>query len=129
MNDLLSAVKGSAIYGRPDDSLGEDVEANIGLPLPPGKSDMESFYEKVNDIKKDFLQIKTLHGDVLASYERGKGLIKTKDMQAHREELQVWSCTRAVRGEPFDMWVSKGTRSPGLGAVPRWRSKDKGVGG
>ncbi len=129
MNDLLAAVKGSAIYGRPDDSLGEDLEANIGLPLPPGKSDMESFYEKVNDIKKDFMQIKTLHGEVLASYERGKGLIKTKDMQAHREELQVGRCILVPGRGDFVCMRAQGVGSPGRGMGSGWQSKGLGVRG
>ncbi len=90
MNDLLGTVKTNALYGSPDeDDEFEDVEANIAPPPSEAEREMQEFFKKVEGIKTDLAEIKFLQKDVETMNEKGKTIVKPKEMQKHREDMQV----------------------------------------
>ncbi|KAF5840438.1 Qa-SNARE, Sso1/Syntaxin1-type [Dunaliella salina] len=96
MNDLLGEV-------RPKDSLagnnpayeaapGSDVEmGEVGLSAPAATEKgqaMRAFFSNVESIKNDMAEIRALQREVLAMHEKSKTIVKSKDMERHREDMQ-----------------------------------------
>lgn len=49
---------------------------------------MQSFFQQVEGVKGDMADIRKLQQDINQMHERGKTIVKSKEMQRHREELQ-----------------------------------------
>jgi len=62
---------------------------------------------QVEDIKKDLTEIKARQREIQQQHERSKTIVRQKEMQKHREEMQVGMPCRHARGKA----VSKGTCS------------------
>lgn len=101
MNDLLYAVKGAdaASPSRPPAaSAYGDVELGRGPgagPTPPPApasekaKEMDLFFAKVEDVKADMAEIKTRQREIQQMHERSKTIVRQKEMQRHREDMQV----------------------------------------
>lgn len=50
---------------------------------------MRGFFANVEAIKADMAEIRSLQREVLEMHERGKTIVKSKDMERHREAMQV----------------------------------------
>lgn len=95
MNDLLggSGPPGrgrSSRYKAPADVEDEDLEA--GPPPPPPTDEeqsMQHFFKIVEELKADMAEIKVLQREVTTLNEKGKTIVKTKEVQRHQEEMQV----------------------------------------
>ena len=92
MNDLLGG-SSEAKY-RADDG---DIEAgDPALPTPPvgtdGDQAMKAFFKTVEEIKENMAEIRGLQREVVDLNEKGKTLVKTKDVHKHQEEMQVGAC-------------------------------------
>jgi len=57
-------------------------------PLSDHEQVMQRFFNHVEDIKKDMASIKELQRQVTQSHESGKVLVKSKEVQRHRQDLQ-----------------------------------------
>ncbi|GLC44001.1 hypothetical protein PLESTB_000218600 [Pleodorina starrii] len=90
MADLLSAVKGkNATYqGYEDDPDIDDIEDQVAPPPTDAEREMQEFFKKVEQIKLDLGAIKDLQKEVLGMHEKGKTIVKSKEMQNHRELMQ-----------------------------------------
>ena len=95
MQDLLGSVKTNknALY---DQRITEDdVDIEKGSPPPDDappteqEQNMQTFFKSVDVIKKDLNEIKVLQREVIEAHERGKTLVKTKEVQKHQEIMQV----------------------------------------
>ena len=92
MNDLLggSAASKSARY-KADDDEGGDIEEGGPPPPPPtdGEQAMQRFFATVGELKADMASIRGLQREVVDLNEKGKTIVKTKEVQKHQEEMQV----------------------------------------
>jgi syntaxin 1B/2/3 len=90
MNDLLFAV-------RTGDGSGQGIGRSYGdpesgaTPYPPNEADkeMQQFFQRVEQIKVDMTDIKSKQKDLSQQHERSKTIVRSKEMQRHREEMQV----------------------------------------
>lgn len=100
MADLLSAVKGNnATYqGDYDDPDIDDIEDQVAPPPTDAEREMQEFFRKVEQIKIDLAAIKELQKDVLSMHEKGKTIVKSKEMQKHRDLMQVSRVHHLVPG-------------------------------
>lgn len=91
MNDLLSSVKGRASTRASGGEDVDEIDVEEGFTAPPTEAEreMQAFFEKVEDIKKDMIEIKTLQKDINTMHEKSKTIVKTKEMQKQREQMQV----------------------------------------
>lgn len=101
MNDLLGDIKGkgNALYSNKDDD-DFDIEqgrstkgggAGASEPAaPPTEQElsMGAFFKSVEAVKGDLAQIKALQLEVTELHERGKTIVKTKEVQRHQEAMQ-----------------------------------------
>jgi hypothetical protein len=123
MNDLLFAVKGPSPNGagpsggpggqRPGGGpgLGYDVEAGYSAAQSERGKEMDEFFAKVEEIKGDMQEIKGRQRDIRAMHERSKTIVRQKEMQRHREEMQV-----RIEG-----------RAPGRGCFSQRTKKSEGT--
>eukprot|EP00201_Polytomella_parva_P023349 CAMPEP_0175047880 /NCGR_PEP_ID=MMETSP0052_2-20121109/5855_1 /TAXON_ID=51329 ORGANISM="Polytomella parva, Strain SAG 63-3" /NCGR_SAMPLE_ID=MMETSP0052_2 /ASSEMBLY_ACC=CAM_ASM_000194 /LENGTH=305 /DNA_ID=CAMNT_0016311833 /DNA_START=121 /DNA_END=1035 /DNA_ORIENTATION=+ len=89
MNDLLGSVKGNSLYAAEnDDDEFMDMEQQA-TPISDADKQMQEFFKKVEDIKRDMAQIKSLQTDIVAMHEKGKTIVKSKEMQKHRDAMQA----------------------------------------
>ncbi|GIL79197.1 hypothetical protein Vretimale_16729 [Volvox reticuliferus] len=90
MADLLSAVRGkNATYqGEDDDPDIDDIEDQVAPPPTDAEREMQDFFRKVEQVKLDLATIKDLQKEVLSMHEKGKSIVKSKEMQRHRELMQ-----------------------------------------
>ncbi|GLI65768.1 hypothetical protein VaNZ11_009362 [Volvox africanus] len=90
MADLLSAVKGkNVVYkGEDDDPDIDDIEDQVAPPPTDAEREMQEFFRKVEQVKLDLAAIKDLQKEVLSMHEKGKTIVKSKEMQRHRELMQ-----------------------------------------
>eukprot|EP00877_Chromochloris_zofingiensis_P014439 jgi/Chrzof1/9249/UNPLg00216.t1 len=91
MNDLLSIVKGQdgvmARHGA--ESTSYDVETGY-RDQQTGKGDeMNAFFERVSDIKADMNEIQAKQRQIQAMNERSKSIVRPKEMQQIRQDMQV----------------------------------------
>jgi hypothetical protein len=92
MNDLLGEVKGREGLGRrpasPAAAAAFDIEG--GAPAANGRTaDMDAFFKQVDDIKKDLTEIKALERQVIQMHDQSKTIVRQKDVQQHRADMQV----------------------------------------
>lgn len=97
MNDLLGEVKGREGLGRrpasPAAAAAFDIEG--GAPAANGRTaDMDAFFKQVDDIKKDLTDIKALERQVIQMHDQSKTIVRQKDVQQHRADMQVSSASR-----------------------------------
>lgn len=91
MNDLLFTVKGqdgNAARARPD-MASYDVEAGYTPQQSEKGKDMDAFFQKVEDVKRDMTEIKAKEREIQQMHERSKTIVRQKEMQQHREDMQV----------------------------------------
>jgi len=50
---------------------------------------MRAFFSNVESIKTDMAEIRTLQREVISMHEKSKTIVKSKDMEMHREDMQV----------------------------------------
>lgn len=85
--DLLYAVKSKYT----PEHQPEDFD-NLENAQPPEETesdrDMQVFFQKVEEVKGDMNEIKALQREIHQMHEKGKQLVKSKEIQAHQEELQ-----------------------------------------
>jgi hypothetical protein len=88
MNDLLSAVRTGEGGGIGRHNYDPEAPSNL---YPPNESekDMQSFFKLVEDIKTDMADIKGKQRDLQEQHEKSKTIVRSKEMQRHREEMQV----------------------------------------
>ena len=91
MNDLLGNVRADG--GAIDE---EDIEAGYAPPPNEAEQSMQTFFKYVDDIKTDIAEIRNLQKEINTMHEKSKTLVKTKDMQKHRDDMQV--CTYCLPG-------------------------------
>ncbi len=98
MNDLLGNVRG----GSDDGVRAEDVEAGFAAPPTEAEMSMQAFFKYVEDIKTDVAEIRSLQKEINEMHERSKTIVKSKEMQKHREDMQVRGCSSTCmhRGAP-----------------------------
>jgi len=84
MNDLLGNV-------RAVDEVQVDLESGRagGPSTSDGESMMVRFYESVAEVKANLVEIKGMQDEIRDMNETGKTLIKSKDVEKHREDMQV----------------------------------------
>jgi hypothetical protein len=73
---------------------------------------MQQFFKSVEDIKGDMAEIRGLQRDVMTMHEKSKTIVKSKEMEKHRKDMQVGSRPNHalhafdVHGAPTDAtWV------------------------
>eukprot|EP00877_Chromochloris_zofingiensis_P014435 jgi/Chrzof1/9245/UNPLg00212.t1 len=91
MNDLLFTVKGqdgNAARARPD-MASYDVEAGYTPQQSEKGKDMDAFFQKVEDVKRDMTEIKAKEREIQQMHERSKTIVRQKEMQQHREDMQA----------------------------------------
>lgn len=102
MNDLLGTVKGkgsNALYkGEEKGDDGHDEEQGFTPPPSAAETEMQDFFSKVEDVKKDMAEIRSLQKEITTIHEKSKTIVKSKEMQKQREVMQVRAggCTDAV---------------------------------
>jgi hypothetical protein len=83
---------------------------------------MEEFFSRVEDIKSDMGEIKGRQRDIGAMHERSKTIVRQKEMQRHREEMQVGRAPRL--GDACAAWGSGEPQVPrgawGISAPHFW---------
>ena len=97
MNDLLGGAqaggKRGAKYQPDDDGAEEHGDIEEGGPPPPPPTDeeqsMKLFFKSVEALKTDMAEIRGLQREVTDLNEKGKTIVKTKEVQKHQEEMQV----------------------------------------
>lgn len=94
MNDLLGdGLGGDGGRGgkRSKQQAVESGDIEMGFAPPPTDQQlaMQQFFTAVEEIKKDMAEIKGLQKDLDQMHERSKTIVKSKEMQRHREEMQV----------------------------------------
>ncbi|PNW74183.1 hypothetical protein CHLRE_13g588550v5 [Chlamydomonas reinhardtii] len=88
-NDLLAQVKGkNALYDGEDDNEIEDIEEQVAPPPTDAEREMQEFFKKVELVKTDLAEVKELQKEILSMHEKGKTIVKSKEMQKHRELMQ-----------------------------------------
>jgi syntaxin 1B/2/3 len=109
MNDLLFAVKGTgggdappppppprrggaAGAGGPYDleeggGLGTNPAA-AGLPGTERARELEGFFAAAEDVKRDLADIRQRQRGIAALHERGKTIVRQKEMRQHQEQMQ-----------------------------------------
>ena len=105
MNDLLGgapASKRSARYKADYDDDEGDIEEGGPPPPPPTEGDqsMQKFFATVEELKADMATIRGLQKEVVDLNEKGKTIVKTKEVQKHQEAMQVRSPPKAWVEEP-----------------------------
>ena len=97
MNDLLGTVKGkgnNALYkGEEHEEEGHDEEQGFTPPPSAAETEMQEFFRKVEDVKKDMAEIRSLQKEITTIHEKSKTIVKSKEMQKQREVMQV--CAQA----------------------------------
>eukprot|EP00197_Chlamydomonas_leiostraca_P011442 CAMPEP_0202869470 /NCGR_PEP_ID=MMETSP1391-20130828/12469_1 /ASSEMBLY_ACC=CAM_ASM_000867 /TAXON_ID=1034604 /ORGANISM="Chlamydomonas leiostraca, Strain SAG 11-49" /LENGTH=310 /DNA_ID=CAMNT_0049549791 /DNA_START=174 /DNA_END=1103 /DNA_ORIENTATION=+ len=93
MNDLLGDAGGDGGKGRggrknPAYSGQGDVEEGFEAPPTEQEMAMQQFFRSVEDIKTDMAEIRGLQRDVMAMHEKSKTIVKSKEMEKHRKEMQ-----------------------------------------
>ncbi|KAG2497279.1 hypothetical protein HYH03_004863 [Edaphochlamys debaryana] len=89
MNDLLGAVKGkNALYDGDEEEGDVEEQLEPQRPETDAEKEMKAFFQQVEGVKMDLAQIKELQKSVLDMHEKGKTIVKTKDMQKHQETMQ-----------------------------------------
>lgn len=69
---------------------GPDVEmASFAPPPSDHEAAMQTFFTAVEEIKKDMKTIREAETGIEELHERGKTLVKSKDVQKARQEMQV----------------------------------------
>ena len=100
MNDLLFAVKGPGQGAPPPPPQrygsggggpgGGDLESGPAAGAGAARSrDLDEFFARVEDVKADMQAIRSRQRDVRAMHERSKTIVRQREMQAHREEMQA----------------------------------------
>ena len=93
MNDLLGSVKASGTRKQADEGDGdvEEVDEEEGVAPPPTEAEreMQQFFRAVEAIKTDMAETRSLQKDILSMHEKSKTIVKSKEMQKHRELMQV----------------------------------------
>eukprot|EP00798_Chlamydomonas_sp_ICE-L_P018466 gene18466-24952_t len=84
MNDLLGGVRG----GGGDVIDVDDIEAGYAPPPTESEQSMQNFFKAVEGVKGDIAEIRTLQKEINSMHEKGKTIVKSKDMQKHREDMQ-----------------------------------------
>jgi len=112
MNDLLFAVKGAgAGAGAPPPSrpppggaaaaaaaaaasgAAYDLEAGVGGPGAAAAGargrDLEAFFASVEGVKADLTDIQARQRGIAALHERGKTIVRQKEMRRHQDDMQA----------------------------------------
>lgn len=53
---------------------------------------MRAFFSNVESIKSDMAEIRSLQREVISMHEKSKTIVKSKEMERHREDIQVKPC-------------------------------------
>lgn len=71
---------------------------------------MQAFFKSVEEIKKDMADIRELQRDVNQMHEKGKTIVKSKEMQRHREDMQVgWVLMQHMHWTGIGSWWWQGS--------------------
>jgi hypothetical protein len=90
MNDLLFTVKtqeGQNVRGSP--AVAYDIEAGYTTAQSEKSKEMEQFFGKVEELKQDMSEIRAKQREIQHMHERSKTIVRQKEMQQHRDEMQV----------------------------------------
>jgi hypothetical protein len=113
MNDLMFAVApaGGGGIGRQRETSPYDIEAGYTAQQSEQGKEMEQFFAKVEEVKADLADIRSKQREVQEMHERSKTIVRQKEMQRHREDMQVrgrrgrratarcwWRCGRSGTG-------------------------------
>lgn len=92
MNDLLFTVKGHEGHNGIRGSSGPpvyDIEAGYTTSMSEKSKEMEQFFGKVEELKQDMAEMKAKQREIQHMHERSKTIVRPKEMQQHRDEMQV----------------------------------------
>lgn len=90
MNDLLFTVKGQEGYSNGvRGPAAYDIEAGYTAAQNEKSKDMGEFFAKVEQLKQDMAEMKAKQREVQHMHERSKTIVRQKEMQQHRDEMQV----------------------------------------
>ncbi len=88
MNDLLGNVKSTGdVQLTINDGPGTGTAATAASST--ADASMQDFFAQVEDIKRDMADIRCYQREFTDLNEKGKTLVKTKDVHEHREAMQV----------------------------------------
>lgn len=97
MNDLLFTVKGQEPNGNGfRGPAAYDIEAGYTASQLDKSKDMGEFFAKVEELKQDMAEIKARQREIIHMHERSKSIVRQKEMQQHRDEMQVRICSFSV---------------------------------
>lgn len=96
MNDLLFAVKGGGDGAAPPPPppprrpLGDVEEGGMagGAQAAPSGLELEGFFAAAEEVKADLADIRGRQRGIAALHERGKTIVRQKEMRRHQEEMQ-----------------------------------------
>eukprot|EP00879_Flechtneria_rotunda_P015726 GHRR01016448.1.p1 GENE.GHRR01016448.1~~GHRR01016448.1.p1 ORF type:complete len:314 (+),score=126.88 GHRR01016448.1:294-1235(+) len=92
MNDLLFAVKGHEGYSareRGPNGVAYDIEAGYTTAQSEKTKEMEQFFAKVEELKQDMAEIKSKQREIQHMHEKGKGIVRQKEVQQNKDEMQA----------------------------------------
>lgn len=117
MNDLLFTVKGQEGYSNgARGPAAYDIEAGYTTAQSEKSKDMGDFFAKVEELKQDMAEIKAKQREIQHMHERSKTIVRQKEMQQHRDEMQVCATSHSV-----DRLVAVCRATPGPQAAVSWR--------
>lgn len=91
MNDLLFTVRTqeaqNGVRGSP--GVAYDIEAGYTTAQSEKSKEMEQFFNKVEELKQDMSEIRAKQREIQHMHERSKTIVRQKEMQQHRDEMQV----------------------------------------
>eukprot|EP00878_Enallax_costatus_P030487 GHUV01033195.1.p1 GENE.GHUV01033195.1~~GHUV01033195.1.p1 ORF type:complete len:150 (+),score=64.12 GHUV01033195.1:1127-1576(+) len=90
MNDLLFTVKGQEGFSNgARGPAAYDIEAGYTASQQDKGKDMGEFFAKVEELKQDMAEIKSKQREIQHMHERSKTIVRQKEMQQHRDEMQA----------------------------------------
>lgn len=94
MNNILSTVKGAdGAPGRASMAAGAglsfDIEAGYTAAQSERTAEMNTFFARVDELKADLQAIRSKQREVQAMHERSKSIVRPREMQAARDEMQA----------------------------------------
>ena len=92
MNNLLSTVKGAeGVPGRASAgaALTFDIEAGYTAAQSERTAEMNTFFARVDELKADLQAIRAKQREVQAMHERSKSIVRPREMQTARDEMQA----------------------------------------
>lgn len=111
MNDLLGAARAGQTNSLYAGEGGDLEEGGYHPPPTDSEKEMQEFFKQVEAVKTDMAEIRGLQREVNQMNEKSKIIVKSKEMQKHREDMQVGKGERV--GSSEHTVRDSGTPDPG----------------